>query len=75
MRLVFADLPPSLKLSASIAAGLVNRHMQAPAVFTLLLPADEAWLLSAQTEDSAMQNCTWKELTVPELWQLADASG
>ena len=70
-----ADAPANLKLSATVAAGLVNRHVQAPAVFNILLPTDEAWLLSAQTEECTLQNCTWAEITVPELWQLAYSSG
>ena len=72
---MYADAPASLKLSATVAAGLVNRHLQAPAVFNILLPTDEAWLLSAQREESALQNCTWVEITIPELWQLAHSSG
>lgn len=69
-----SDAPANLKLSATVAAGLVNRHVQAPAVFNILLPTDEAWLLSAQTEECTLQNCTWAEITVPELWQLAYSS-
>lgn len=72
---VFADASPYLKLSAAIAAGLVNRHMQAPAVFNLLLPADEAWLKSLQAEEPSVQNCMWKPITALELWQLADSTG
>ena len=72
---VFADAPPHLKLSAAIAAGLVNRHMQAPAVFNLLLPADEAWLKSVQAEEPSVHNCMWKPITILELWQLADSKG
>lgn len=72
---VFADAPPYLKLSAAIAAGLVNRHMQAPAVFNLLLPVDEAWLQSLQAEEPSVQNCMWKPITTLELWQLAHSTG
>ena len=46
-----ADAPSYLKLSAAIAVGLVNWHKQAPAVSNLLLPADEAWLKSAQARN------------------------
>lgn len=70
-----ADAPSYLKLPAAIAAGLVNRQMQAPAVFNLLLPTDKAWLQSAQAEEPSTQNCTWKLVTILELWQLADSIG
>lgn len=70
-----AGAPSYLKLSAAIAAGLVNRQMQAPAVYNLLLPTDKAWLQSAQAEEPSMQNCTWKLVTTLELWQLADSTG
>ena len=64
-----------LKLSASVAAGLINRHMQAPTVVTMLLPTDQSSAASARAEESTMRSCTWSELTVPELWRLAYTTG
>ena len=68
------DVPAELKLSASVAAGLINRHTQAPYVINRILPADQLWLASAK-EDATMSGCTWVALSVVELWQLAYSIG
>jgi len=66
--------PAELKLSASVAAGLINRHTQAPSVINPILPADQLWLASAK-EDATMSGCSWVALNVVELWQLAYSIG
>ncbi|DBA87134.1 TPA: hypothetical protein ACH3X2_005239 [Trebouxia sp. C0005] len=68
------NVPAELKLSASVAAGLINRHTQAPSVFNAILPPDLLWLASAK-EDVTMSGCTWVALSVVELWQLAWSLG
>ena len=73
---IFAgDVPAVLKLSASVAAGLVNGHLQAPTVINLLVPTDQAWVASARADELTMSNCAWVTLSVPELWQLAHSTG
>ena len=64
-----------LQTSASVAAGLINRHSGPPSVFMNLLPADKLWIASLQNEEASMQNCTWTNITVPALWQLAHDTG
>lgn len=73
--LLLGNLSPELKLSASVAAGLINKHMQASTVVTLSLPSDHLWVASAKLEEPTLTNCTWTEITVVELWQLAYSSG
>ena len=69
------QLPAELKLTASVAAGLVNRHFEAPAVAALSLPADQLWLTSARNIEPSISDCTWKPLSLPQLVHLAYTSG
>lgn len=62
-------------MTASVAAGLINRHNKSATVFLNLLPADKLWLESIQAEEAAMQNCSWTSLTISELIYLAHDTG
>ncbi|DBA75299.1 TPA: hypothetical protein ACH3X1_010577 [Trebouxia sp. C0004] len=63
------DVSAELK-AASVAAGLINRHMQALFVINPILPADLLWLASAN-HDATMSGCAAVALSVVEHWQLA----
>ena len=62
------------KTLASVAAGLLNRHGKSPSVIMTLLPADALWIASLRA-DGPMQHCSWVDVTVIELWQLALDTG
>lgn len=71
-----ADLPPEQQLATSVLVGLLNRNANSPSAIGKINPTDDAWILSAQTEEPSLQNATFQPVaTLEDLGIIAKGSG
>lgn len=72
--LCYAEASNAIKLAATVSAGLLNRHFNRPAVYTLLAPNDNLWASDIQTT-SELAASTWTILSPADLIAYAIAIG
>ena len=63
---LIADASAPIKLATAVSAGLLNKHFNRPAVYTLLAPNDRKWVGDIQG-GSELSNQQWIKLTPADL--------